>query len=399
MRSQVPSQRDYYEVLGVSRDAGQDEIRKAYRRLARQHHPDVNPDDPEAAERFKELSQAYEVLSDPQKRARYEQFGQAGVDGNGATDFGFGGGFGSFSDIFDVFFGGGAAGAGAERGPDRGADLRYDLEITLEEVLTGAKKTIPVTRQERCTGCGGTGAKEGTRPQTCVACGGAGAVRTSRQTLFGTMSQVTECYRCQGRGQIVSDPCTRCRGRGQERQSRRIEVDIPAGLEERSRIRLTGQGEAGPNGGPTGDLYVFIHIKPHPVFRRRGMDLVNEIEISFARAALGGEVTIPTLEGSESIRIPEGAQPGDVFRLRGKGLPELNRPGVRGDQHVVVRVKTPTHLNDRQRRALQEFAAASGEELSEPSANPPHEKGFFEWVRNLFTHHEEEANEERKGTE
>jgi molecular chaperone DnaJ len=385
----VPSQRDYFDVLGVSRDAGQDDIRKAYRRLARQHHPDVNPSDPEAADRFKELSQAYEVLSDPQKRARYEQFGQAGVDGNVATDFGFGGGFGSFEDVFQVFFGAGG-GASAERSADRGADLRVDLEISLEEVLSGGRKTIPVSRQERCTGCGGTGAKEGTRPQSCVACGGAGAVRTSRQTLFGTMSQVTECYRCHGRGQIISDPCPRCRGRGQERQSRRIEVDIPAGLEERSRIRLTGQGEAGPNAGPTGDLYVFVHIKPHPVFRRQGNDLISEIEISFARAALGGQVTIPTLEGSEAIQIPEGAQPGDVFRLRGKGLPQLNRPTVRGDQHVVVRVKTPTHLNERQRRALQEFASASGEELSEPaSGQPQQEKGFFEWVRNLFTGHDD----------
>lgn len=397
----MPSQRDYFEVLGLSRGADQDDIRKAYRRLARQHHPDVNQSDPDAAERFKELSQAYEVLSDPQKRARYEQHGHAGVNGNVATDFGFGGGFGSFSDIFDVFFGGGGAG-GAGGGPsaDRGADLRCDLEITLEEVLTGVHKTIPITRNERCTGCGGTGAKEGTRPQSCVACGGAGAVRTSRQTLFGTMSQVSECYRCHGRGQIISDPCTRCKGRGQERQTRKIEVDVPAGLEERSRIRLTGQGEAGTNNGPTGDLYVFIHIKAHPVFKRQGMDLVNEIEVSFARAALGGHVTIPTLEGSESIRVPEGAQPGDVFRLRGKGLPELNRPGARGDQHVVVRVKTPTHLNERQRRALQEFAAAGGEELSEPAtAHPPQEKGFFEWVRNLFTGHDHDSDNAKDGRE
>lgn len=393
MRSQVQSQRDYFEVLGVSRDASQDEIRKAYRRLARQHHPDVNPDDPQAEERFKELSQAYEVLSDPQKRQRYEQFGAAGVNGSaGGGDFGFGQGFGPFSDIFDVFFGAaGGRGNPAERGPERGSDLRYDLEITLEEVLAGTHKTIPVTRLERCTGCGGSGAKEGTRPQTCVACGGAGAVRQARQTLFGTVSQVTECYRCHGTGQIISDPCSRCHGRGQERQSRKIEVDVPPGVEERTRIRLTGQGEAGPNGGPSGDLYVFIHIKPHPVFKRRGMDVLNEIEVSIACAALGGSVTIPTLDGNQTCPIPAGTQPGDVFRLSGKGLPELNRPNARGDQHVVVRVKTPTHLNERQRRALEEFAEASGEDLSQPAQGHKQEKGLFDWVRNLFTGHDDEV--------
>jgi molecular chaperone DnaJ len=264
------------------------------------------------------------------------------------------------------------------------------MEITLEEVLAGVHKTIPVNRQERCTGCGGSGAKEGTRAQTCVACGGAGAIRTARQTLFGTMSQVTECYRCHGSGQLITDPCPRCHGRGQERQSRKIEVDVPPGVEERSRIRLTGQGEAGPNGGASGDLYVFIHIKQHPVFRRRGMDLVSEIEVSFPCAGLGGNITIPTLEGTESIRIPEGTQSGDVFRLRGKGLPELHRANNRGDQHVVVRVKTPTHLNERQRRALEEFASASGEDLNHPAHAPKQEKGFFEWVRNLFTGHEDD---------
>lgn len=387
----MQSQRDFFEVLGVSREASQDEIRKAYRRLARQHHPDVNPDDPQAEERFKELSQAYEVLSDPQKRARYEQFGAAGVNGNaGGGDFGQG--FGPFSDIFDVFFGSaGRGGSPAERGPERGSDLRYDLEITLEEVLKGTVKTIPVNRLERCTGCGGSGAKEGTRPQACVACGGAGAVRQARQTLFGTVSQVTECYRCHGTGQIISDPCSRCHGRGQERQNRKLEMDIPAGVDERSRIRRTGQGDAGPNGGAAGDLYVFIHIKTHPIFKRRGMDLVNEIEVSFACAALGGTVTIPTLEGEENRPIPAGTQSGDVFLLAGKGLPELHRPTVRGDQHVVVRVKTPTHLNERQKKALEEFAEASGEDLSQPVSGQKQEKGFFDWVRNLFTGHDDEV--------
>jgi molecular chaperone DnaJ len=393
----VAEVQDYYQALGVSRNAGQEEIRKAYRSLARQCHPDVNGGNPEATARFKQINQAYEVLSDPEKRARYDRFGVDGIDANqraGGGDFG-GGGFGPFSDIFDVIFGGAAGAAGTQAGPERGADLRCDVEITLEEVLSGVTKTIPVTRMEACGDCRGSGAKPGTRPQACVACGGSGYTRSSRQTFFGTMSQVTECSRCHGRGEIVLEPCPRCSGRGRERQTRRIPVEIPPGAEERTRIRHTGQGEAGPHGGPAGDLYVFIHVKQHPVFRRRGQDLMNEIEVSFARAALGGQVTIPMLEGSETLRIPEGTQSGDVFRLRGKGLPELNRPQARGDQHVVVRVRTPTSLNERQRRALQEFAEASGEDLGHPGADPHHEKGFFEWVRNLFTGRDEDEEQEK----
>jgi molecular chaperone DnaJ len=382
-------QRDLYEVLGVQRGAGADDIRKSYRKLARQYHPDVNGGDPEATERFKEINQAYEVLSDPEKRERYDRFGAAGINGNGGAGD-FSGGFGPFSDIFDVFFGAAQRGGPEERGPERGSDLRYDLQITLEEVLSGAEKTIPINRLETCGECSGNGARPGTKPQPCAACAGAGYVRATRQTLFGTMSQVTECYRCGGRGEIVTDPCPRCNGRGLERASRKIQVEIPPGAEERTRIRLTGQGESGPFGGPAGDLYVFIHVRPHPVFRRQGRDLMNEIEVSFARAALGGQVTIPTLEGEETINLQEGTQPGDVFRLRGKGLPELGRPQVRGDQHVVVRVKTPTNLNERQRRALQEFAEAGGEDLSKAEVPEKQEGGFFEWVRNLFTGKDED---------
>ena len=379
--------RDLYEVLGVSRDAGADDIRKAYRRLARQHHPDANGGDTEAGERFKEISQAYEVLSNPDKRSRYDRFGTDGA--NGDADAGFGG-FGPFTDIFDVFFG--AGGRAADQGPQRGADLRFDLEVTLEEVLNGADKTIPVSRLETCGECSGSGARTGTKPQTCVACGGAGHVQTQRSTIFGRMSQISECYRCHGRGEVITDPCSRCGGRGRERQTRRIQVDIPPGAEERTRIRLNGQGEAGPTKGLPGDLYVFIHVKPHPLFRRQGRDLVSEIEISFARASLGGSAEIPTLTGNETLNIPEGTQPGDVFRLRGRGLPELSRPQVRGDQHVVIRVRTPTGLNERQRRALQEFAEAGGEDLSR-SEEQPNERGFFEWIRNLFTGKESQGDD------
>ncbi len=375
---------DYYELLGISREAGADDIKKAYRRLALQHHPDRNPGNSQAEETFKQINQAYEVLSNPEKRARYDRFGAAGVDGNGAGSADFGG-FGGFTDIFDVFFGASAGRTEAQRGPERGADLRYDLEVTLEEVLSGVEKTISVTRLENCSECKGDGAKPGTKVEKCVACAGSGYVRTSRQTMFGTMSQVQECYRCQGRGEIVKEPCQKCNGRGLERQTRKLPLSVPAGVAEGNRIRMTGQGEGGPMGGPPGDLYVFIHVKQHPVFRRRDRDLSNEIEISFARAALGGEVRVPTLEGEEIIQIPEGAQPGDVFRLRGKGLPELNRPGIRGDQHVVVKVRTPTHLNERQRKSLEEFAEASGEDLTRTSSGKHQEKGLFEWVRNLFT--------------
>ena len=388
----MATQTDLYAVLGVARDARPDDIRKAYRKLARECHPDMNGGDPQATERFKQINQAYEVLSNDEKRARYDQFGMAGVDGNGGAgggaDFGFGG-FGGFTDIFDVFFGGaGGRGGSGERGVERGADLRYDLELTLEEVLAGVEKEITVGRHESCSECAGSGAKKGTKPQPCVVCSGSGYVRTARQTLFGTMSQVSECYRCHGRGEIVSDPCAKCGGRGLERQTRRIQVQVPPGAEDRNRIRLTGQGEGAPYGGEPGDLYVFLHVKPHPIFRRQGRDVVNAIEVSFSRAALGGKAEVPTLDGKEAINIPPGTQPGDVFRLRGKGLPELGRPQLgRGDQHVMVNVRTPTNLNDRQRRALEEFAAASGEDLakSEPGPQPG---GVIEWIKNLFTGHE-----------
>lgn len=384
MEIPVSSPADYYEVLGVSRDVSSEELKKAYRKLALQYHPDRNNGDPEATERFKQINQAYDVLSNPEKRARYDRFGQAGVDAGagGGADFGMGG-FGPFGDIFETLFGAGTGRPGAQV-DDRGADLRYDLEITLEEVLKGVEKTISVPRMEHCSECSGSGAKPGTRPQPCAACAGQGVMRTTRQTLFGTMSQVTECYRCQGRGQIITDPCPKCRGRGLERQTRRLQVSVPPGAEERTRIRLSGQGEAGAQGGAPGDLYVFIRVKASPSFRRQGRDLISEIEVSFARAALGGQVEIPTLDGKEVINIPEGTQPGDVFRLRGKGLPELGRPQSRGDQHVVIRVRTPTNLNERQRKLLEEFAESSGERITQAEPQKHHEGGFFEFIRNLF---------------
>jgi molecular chaperone DnaJ len=385
---------DLYELLGISRDATPEQIRKAYRQLARRMHPDVNGGDAESTERFKQINSAYEILSDPEKRARYDRFGSA--DGNPASaDAGFSG-FGGVQDIFDVFFGAGTR--EAQRGPERGSDLRYDLELTLEEVLAGVEKTISVTRHEPCGTCRGSGAREGTAPRPCVACSGTGVLRTARQTFFGTMSQVSDCYRCHGRGEMIDNPCGHCGGLGLERKTREIQVRIPAGAEERTRMRVAGQGETAPRGGTTGDLWVFLHIRPHPIFRRRGRDLVNEIEVSFPRAALGGMIEIPTLEGVERLNIPAGTQPGDVFRLRGKGLPEMNQPRLRGDQQVIIRVRTPTKLTDRQRKALEELADAGGEDLSRVDV-PHRDRGFFERVRNLFGaradgHAEHEAHEE-----
>jgi len=371
--------RDYYEVLGLSSSASADEIKGAYRRLARQHHPDVNPGDSAAEARFKEINEAYEVLSNQEKRGRYDQFGHAGVNGNagGAADFGFGG-FG-VGDIFDMFFGGTTREAGP-RGAriQRGADLRYDLEITLEEAAFGAERAVEITKLEPCTLCRGSGGKEGAKPETCSTCRGQGQVRSTQQTFLGSFSTVTTCPQCRGEGHVIKDPCPKCHGDGRDRKTKTLAVKIPAGVDTGNRIRFTNEGEAGPSGGPPGDLYVVTVIRPHPVFERDGRDVACEISISFAKASLGGKVKVPTLEGEQEMFLPEGTQPGDVFRLAGKGIPEVGR-ATRGDQHVVVRVSTPTRLNDRQRRALQEFAAASGEEVGEVG-----DGSLFEKIRNIF---------------
>src|SRR5712692_2354159 len=374
--------KDYYSTLGVAKTATEKEIKQAYRKLARTHHPDVNQGDSSAEARFKEINEAYEVLSNPEKRQRYDQFGHAGVNGApGAGGFDFGG-FG-VGDIFDMFFGGATRDAGP-RGArvEPGADLRYDLEITLEEAAFGAGRSIEITKLETCTLCKGTGGKEGSRAETCPTCRGQGQVRSTQQTFLGSFSTVTTCPRCRGEGQTIQDPCSRCKGDGRERRTKTLSVKIPAGVDSGARIRFTGEGEAGPRGGPSGDLYVVTRVRPHPVFERQGQDVACEVTISFAKAALGGKVEVPTLEGKEVLYLPEGTQPGDVFRLAGKGLPEVGR-SVRGDQHVVVRVATPTRLNERQRRALHEFAAASGEEVGETG-----DGSFFEKIRNIFARKE-----------
>ncbi len=370
------TKRDYYEVLGVSRTATSEEIKKSYRSLARKHHPDMNPNNKEdAEEKFKELSEAYSVLSDDGKRARYDRYGHeapGGFDFDFTRDFGFG----SFGDFFDVFFGGGQGAQSRER-VYRGDDLRYDLSLTYEQSYRGIEQDIELTRFETCDACEGSGATSGSQPEKCSYCGGHGQVRETRNTILGHLSTVTTCPRCRGEGQIITDPCAECHGEGRIRQKKKITVNIPAGVDSGARVRVSGQGNHGPNSGPPGDLYVFIHLQAHDFFERRNGDVVCEVPITFPQAALGTNVQVPTLDGPEELRIPVGTQTGTVFRLRGKGFPDPRGYG-HGDQHVVVRVVTPTHLNEKQKELLGQFAEAGGDK---PRGQ---EKGLFEKIKELL---------------
>jgi molecular chaperone DnaJ len=378
------AKRDFYEALGVSRDAGPEEIKKAYRRLARQYHPDANNGNKETEAQFKEIKEAYDILSDPQKRSYYDRFGHQpeGFGGFGGGGFGGMGGFGSgIEDIFETFFGGGFTGTRRQRpqaGPQRGSDLRYDMEITLEEVVKGKETSINVPRLETCPECNGSGARDGSAPVTCSACGGSGQQQVVRNTAFGSFMNIRTCEACHGEGRVVKDRCPNCRGAGRVTRERKIEVKIPAGVEEGSRLRLSGEGEGGVRGGPHGDLYVIIHILPHHVFKRQGDDLGCEISISFVDAALGGEVKVKTIDEPAKLHIPEGTQSGTVFRLKGKGVPRLRSFG-RGDLLVKVNVEVPRRLNSRQKKILLEFAEAGGAKLS-----PSEEKGFFDRVKDTL---------------
>ena len=347
---------DYYTVLGVARSASDADIKRAFRGLAQQWHPDVNRE-PAAEQRFKEINEAYQVLSDPQRRQAYDMFGRAGVGGGagGGADPFSGTGFQGFGDIFDAFFGG--AQSGARRGrPPAGADLRYDLRITFEEAVAGSEKDIEFPVLDRCETCTGSGAAPGTSAMQCPQCQGRGEVRSVRQTMLGQMVNVTTCPRCQGEGSIVETPCETCRGDGRVERTRKLRVTIPPGIDDGHQIRLSNEGEAGPRGGPNGSLYVAVTVLPHPALRREATELFYELNVSISQAALGTRVTIPTIEGDEEIEVRPGTQPGTEIRLRGRGVPQLRRPSVRGDLHVLVDVVVPTKLNKRQRELLEDLA-------------------------------------------
>src|SRR6266436_389541 len=349
------AKRDYYQVLGVDRNAGADEIKKAYRKMAIKYHPDKNPEDKTAEEQFKELGEAYEVLCDPQKRAAYDQYGHAAFD---RRAFGRGAGFHDPFEVFREVFGGGGifedlfgGGRSDPTQPQRGDDLRYDLELTFEEAAHGTEKEITVTKPERCDVCHGSGAEAGSRVKTCPTCGGRGQVITSR----GIFSIAQTCPHCQGAGRIIEKPCKACHGNGRRERSSKIKLRIPAGVETGSRLRSTGNGEAGLRAGPSGDLYVVLHVRPHEIFQRDGDDLLCEVPVSLIQAALGAEIEVPTLDGKASVKIPPGTQPNTMFRLKGKGVKNSQGYGY-GDLHVRINVEVPTHLSSAQKAKLQEFA-------------------------------------------
>src|SRR5437764_5185729 len=367
--------RDYYEVLGVQREASVDDIKKAFRRLAVKYHPDKNPDDSTAEERFKEAAEAYEVLSDQDKRARYDRFGHA------ATSAAGGGGFdpshfADFTDILGDLFGfGDFFGAGRRRAtrPARGNDLRYDLTLEFDEAVSGKDVSIDVPRVITCTTCNGSGAKPGTQPVTCSGCGGRGQIRF---TQGGFLTVQRTCPQCGGAGKVIKDPCTTCNGAGRVQETKALSVKVPAGVDDGSRLRVAGEGESGFNGGPPGDLYVFISVKEHPKFTRRDYDIHSEETISFTQASLGADIEIETIDGAESLKIPEGTQPNQVFRLRGKGVQFLQRAG-RGDHYVHVNVRIPSSLDATQRELLERYAATENE--------APPQRGFVDKMKDLFT--------------
>jgi len=361
----MAEKRDYYEVLGVDKGASDVEIKKAYRKMAKQYHPDVNPDDKTAEAKFKEANEAYEVLSDEQKRARYDQYGHAGTDPNG---FGGAGGFGDFDfggigDIFESFFGGGSGFGRSSRrgGPQKGNDLKQVVDISFEEAAFGCEREISMNRMESCPTCNGSGSKQGSSTSSCKHCNGSGQVQYKQSTPFGQFVNVKTCDVCRGEGKIITDPCTACHGKGKTRKSVKMKVKIPSGIDDGQTISLRGEGEPGSKGGPSGDLYLNIRVKPHPLFQRQGNDVICEMPITFVQAALGSEVEVPTLDGKVKYTIPEGTQTAAVFRLKGKGIPNLRGSG-RGDQYVRVNVEVPKKLNERQKTVLREFADLSGDD-------------------------------------
>lgn len=379
--------RDYYQVLGVDKNASAEEIKKAYRKNAMKYHPDRNPGDKQAEEKFKEIGEAYEVLSDSDKRARYDQFGFAGVDPNygggtgGGSGFGGGfggfGGFGDFGDIFGEFFGGGRSRGSTQTAPRRGENVGARLDLTFEEAAFGVEKEITVQRIENCPACKGTGSADGV-VETCVNCHGSGQVRTTQNFMGMAVQSTATCPTCGGKGKIIKNPCTTCRGKGKVRRNQKIKVKVPAGIDQGQAIRVAGEGCVGSNGGPNGDVLVEITIKRHPIFRRDGMDVYCEVPITFTQAALGAEIQVPTLDGKTTFTIPEGTQTGRQFVISGKGIPQVNNPRRRGDHRFVVTVETPTRLSREQKDLLRQL------EESMDGKSSPKRKKFFDNLKEFF---------------
>jgi molecular chaperone DnaJ len=366
------SNRDYYEILGVARNASSDEIKASFRKLARQYHPDVNKD-PDAEEKFKEINEAYGVLSDPEKRARYDRFGREGLGGmpggfhDYTTDFG---------DLFEELFGQfgfSTGGRRSRRSPRRGRDLQMQVDLSFEEAIFGVEKEIQYEREDTCSTCNGSGAEPGTTPTRCATCGGQGEVRQVRQTLIGQMVQTAICPTCNGRGEVISSPCHTCRGSGLERKQFTKKVQIPAGVDDGTQIRLSGEGGPGTYGGPSGSLFLLLEVQPHKFFKRRENDILLNLDINVAQAALGAEIEVPTLDGNEKLKIPSGTQPGRVFHMKGKGVPHLRRNG-RGDQLVIINVAVPSRLTKEQRELFEQLAESLGTTVK------PQEKGFLDWL-------------------
>lgn len=366
--------RDYYEILGLEKNASENDIKSAYRRIAKECHPDLNPDDEKAEQMFKEATAAYEILRDPEKRSRYDRFGHSGVD---PSSQGFGGFGDIFEDIFDIFGGGFSAGANRRRGPVQGNDLRYGLNIDLKDAVFGAERTINIRREETCTTCEGEGAKPGTSKETCTNCNGSGEVRFAQQTPFGQVVRSATCDECEGSGEIFEEKCETCRGSGKEYKNREIKINIPPGVDNDSVISMRGEGEAGEKGGPPGDLYIYISVEEDPVFKRERNNIFVEIPITFPEAVLGSQIEVPTLEGIEKFDLPKGTQTGSQFRLKNKGVPNL-RGGGKGDLYFNVVVQVPKSINKKQEELLLEFSNGMGEELHK------HKKGFFDKVKDVF---------------
>lgn len=383
----LADKRDYYEVLGVNKGASEEEIKKAYKKMAKKYHPDLHPDDPDAAEKFKEVNEAASVLTDGEKRSRYDQFGHAGVDGNmggggfgGFDDFG---GFGGFGDIFETIFGGGGGGRRNDPNrPQKGADIEARLDVAFEDAAFGVEKEIAVSRRDECTTCYGSGAAAGTSRKTCPTCHGSGQVRTVQNTPLGQMQSVRACHQCGGEGTIVEQPCSACNGNGYVKKKHVIKVAVPAGLDDGSTLRVSGEGHCGKKGGPNGDLYVRVHVRPHTLFERVNDDVYADEDITFAQAALGDTLQVPTLDGDVAFQVPAGTQNGAVFRLRGKGIPHLRGKG-RGDHRIKVRVVVPTDLTEKQKELLRSFDESLGNKNYDKSAKKAEKshRGFFDKMK------------------